>query len=69
MSCIYEGKIIENYPDDFPYPSCLIYGHAINLRVIHVVIGSDREYIFVITAYEPDAIRFEDDLKTRKEIK
>ncbi|MFG6337693.1 MAG: DUF4258 domain-containing protein [Lachnospiraceae bacterium] len=24
--CIHEGEIIEQYPDDYPYPSCLILG-------------------------------------------
>ena len=23
------GEIIENYPDDEPYPSCLIYGRTL----------------------------------------
>ena len=23
---VFTGKIIEDYPDDKPYPSCLIYG-------------------------------------------
>ena len=25
---VLSGKVIENYPDDFPYPSCLIYGRT-----------------------------------------
>ena len=28
--CLNEGEIIENYPDDYPFPSCLISGY--NLR-------------------------------------
>ena len=26
-NCIMNGEIIEDYPDDFPHPSCLIFGH------------------------------------------
>ena len=49
------GVIIENYPDDTPYPSCLVSG-IVNRRPIHVVMAYnnvEREAI-VITAYEPD---------------
>ncbi|MDD6037870.1 MAG: DUF4258 domain-containing protein, partial [bacterium] len=34
--------------------------------VIHVVVGNDGEYIYIITAYYPNTAKFEDDLKTRK---
>lgn len=66
-NCIMHGEIIENYPDDFPYPSCLIYGYTINDRsVIHVVVSCNGENIGIITAYFPDLDEFENDLKTRK---
>ena len=49
------GEIIENYPDDFPHPSCLIYGYTINDRsVIHVVVSCNGENIGIINAYFPD---------------
>lgn len=61
------GEIIENYPDDFPHPSCLIYGYTINDRsVIHVVASCNGENVGIITAYFPDSDEFENDLKTRK---
>ena len=28
ISCIQDGAIIEQYPDDMPFPSCLILGGA-----------------------------------------
>jgi len=65
-NCISNGEIIEDYPDDFPHPSCLIFGYAVNNKVIHVVVGNDGEYIYIITAYFPNTVKFEDDLKTRK---
>lgn len=61
------GEIIENYPDDFPHPSCLIYGYTINDRsVIHVVVSCNGENVGIITVYFPDSDEFENDLKTRK---
>ncbi len=67
IRCINDGEIIEDYPDDFPHPSCLIYGHAVDDKIIHVVVGCDEEYIYIITAYIPNLEKFESDLKTRKE--
>lgn len=65
-NCIENGEIIEDYPEDFPHPSCLIFGYTINNKVIHVVVGSDGEYIYIITAYFPNTTKFEADLRTRK---
>ena len=65
--CIENGEIIEDYPNDFPYPSCLIYGKCTNGRIIHIVVGSDDEVLYIITSYIPNIIKFEDDLKTRRE--
>ena len=66
IGCIQSGEIIEEYPDDRPLPSCLVFGTVEN-RNLHTVLGSDTEYISVITAYEPDPEEWESDLKTRKE--
>lgn len=66
-NCIKSGEIIEDYPDDFPYPSCLVFGYTINNKVLHVVVGSDKEYVYIITAYFPNTSKFENDFKTRKE--
>ena len=64
--CLANGEIIENYPDDYPHPSCLVFGYTVNNKVIHVVVGNDGEYIYIITVYFPNTAKFEDDLKTRK---
>ncbi|MDO4523526.1 MAG: DUF4258 domain-containing protein [Eubacteriales bacterium] len=60
------GEVIEDYPDDFPHPSCLIYVMLEKNRVMHVVAGTDGEEIFIITAYIPNTEKFEEDLKTRR---
>ena len=65
--CIFSGKIIEQYPEDFPFPSCLIYGHAVDNKIIHVVASDEGTVSRIITAYIPSTEKFEDDLITRKE--
>lgn len=67
MSAIGNGEIIEQYPDDFPFPSCLILGKAKDSRQLHVVASVNEDLIYLITAYYPDAERWEADMKTRKD--
>lgn len=62
------GKIIEEYENDYPYPSCLVYGLNLKNEVIHIVCGSNNEELWVVTAYYPDNIEWNEDLKTRKGI-
>ena len=66
-NCIMTGEIIEQYPDDFPFPSCLVFGKSVNGKILHVVASDEGTGSRIITAYFPDNIKFEDDLKTRKE--
>lgn len=65
-NCIMYGEIIEDYPDDFPHPSCLIFGYTVSDRVIHTVVSMDGDSIGIITVYYPNTDKFEDDLKIRK---
>ena len=67
-NALLNGEIIEEYENDYPYPSCLVYGVNLNNKVLHVVCGANETELWVITAYYPDNIKWEDDLKTRKEI-
>ena len=32
LCCLSDGEVIEDYPEDFPFPSCLVFGHATNVR-------------------------------------
>ena len=64
--CIIDGEIIEDYPDDFPHPSCLIYCIVDGRKALHVVAGTDGLDVIIITAYVPNTLKFEADLKTRK---
>ena len=63
---IASGEIIEEYPDDYPHQSCLIFGYTVNGRILHIVAGCDSINVYIITAYYPDSRKFEDDLKTRR---
>lgn len=65
-SAISNGKIIEEYPDDTPLPSCLILGLSENNFPLHVVVSADDEYLYVITAYYPNFQKWEDDFETRR---
>lgn len=64
---IRDGEIIEEYPEDYPYPSCLILGMTIKSRFLHVVVGIGERKLWLITAYEPDPGQWEDGFKKRKE--
>jgi len=61
------GEIIENYPDDIPYPSELILGWC-GSRPIHVVIANnaDARESIVVTVYEPDPDQWEPGFRRRK---
>lgn len=66
-NAILNGEIIEEYEEDYPYPSCLIYGINIKGEILHVVCGINEIELWVITAYYPENEKWEKDLKTRKE--
>ncbi len=66
-NALLNGEIIEEYENDYPYPSCLVYGINLNNEVLHIVCGVNETELWIITAYYPDNIKWEDNLKTRKE--
>lgn len=68
-AAVTKGEIIEQYPEDFPFPSCLVYGKDEGGRILHVCMSDNGEGSEIITAYEPNKDKqvFADDLKTRLE--
>ena len=66
INAIASGEIIEEYPDDRPFPSCLILGKS-KEKVIHIVASIDSGMIYLITAYIPTSEKWETDWKTRRE--
>jgi len=50
------GEVIEEYLDDKPYPSALIYGSTMSNRPLHVVCAYNAQETLsiIITVYQPD---------------
>lgn len=67
-NALLNGEIIEQYPDDYPFPSCLVLGLLNDEKPIHVCIGLGNNQLWIITAYYPDTNEWEDDFKTRKAV-
>lgn len=59
---VMHGEIIEDYPNDKPYPSCLIMGKSFAGEPIHSVwaYNADNEWVVMITVYRPDPARWID---------
>jgi hypothetical protein len=60
FEAVQSGKVIETYPKDEPYPSCLIYGRTFEDRPLHVLCAyaKDEETVIIITTYHPDPDRW-----------
>ncbi len=65
---VLQGEIIEDYPTDKPYPSCLIYGESFTGEPIHSVwaYNEKSEWAVLITVYRPDPERWLDWRTRRK---
>jgi hypothetical protein len=61
-----KGEIIEQYPSDYPFPSCLVLGHTAAGRPLHVVCGSNGMELWLITAYLPNPAEWTEDFKQRR---
>lgn len=61
------GELIEDYPEDEPYPSALFLAFLAG-RPLHVVAALDENdrRVYMITAYQPSLEFFEPDFKTRR---
>lgn len=66
LDVIRNGEIIQEYPDDKPYPSFLIL-KFVNNRPIHVVVAKNNadNLCFAVTVYEPDQTIWSKDFKTK----
>jgi hypothetical protein len=61
-SSVLDGEIIEDYPEDQPYPSCLIYGSTFRRDPVHRVWAYNQQthWAALITVYRPDPDRWID---------
>lgn len=62
-----KGEIIEEYPDDTPFPSRLVLGWSA-LRPLHVVVADNQKSgeRIVVTVYEPSPDQWDNEFKRRK---
>ena len=62
FEAVQNGKVIETYSKDEPYPSCLIYGRTSEDRPLHVLCAytKEEETAIIITTYQPDPDRWID---------
>lgn len=57
---VLHGEIIESYPTDKPYPSCLIFGKTFGGDPVHSVwaYNEQNRWAVLITVYRPDPTRW-----------
>jgi hypothetical protein len=62
-----EGEEIEQYPEDVPFPSYLMFA-VVQGRPLHIVMGYDHFTAtgHVVTAYEPDKDKWDSQFRTRR---
>lgn len=70
VAALADGRVIECYPTDTPYPSCLWLGYS-NDKPLHIVFADnqdnqDNNERIIITVYRPDPALWADDFATRK---
>jgi hypothetical protein len=67
VEAIRKGEVFQEYPDDRPFPSVVIY-FMIDNRPLHVVVGYDASSgaAVIITVYEPGMDLWSPDFKRRK---
>lgn len=59
---VLRGDVIEDYPDDKPYPSCLICGNTFRQEPVHSVwaYNPGTRWAVLITVYRPSEERWLD---------
>ena len=67
MSVITDGEKIAEYPEDRPFPSCLMVSSS-GGRPLHVVVAFDQDsrICHILTAYYPDPNQWTPDGKHRR---
>jgi hypothetical protein len=51
-TCVHDGFLLEDYPEDPRGRSCLVAGYA-DGRWLHIVCGRKKESVIIITVYVP----------------
>ncbi len=63
---IFNGEIIEDYPEDKRGHSFLMFSKPNDKRPIHILCAPKEDYLAIITAYMPSLEKWESDFKTRR---
>ena len=67
QQAIADGEIIEDYPDDYYGPSCLILGYTGARRPLHVhCTYATRPRVKIITVYQPDRSEWLENYRVRR---
>ena len=69
ISAVISEEIVEEYPTAYPHPCLLILYLMDGNKPLHIVAGTDGNYLWLITAYYPTLDKWENDYKTRKVVK
>jgi hypothetical protein len=66
-SVLQNGETIKEYPEDKPFPSCLMFHLTEAGRPIHVVVSQSVEdgVCYIITTYEPDSTLWQPNFKDK----
>lgn len=62
---VFNGDVIEDYPEDVRGHSCLVLGTDEVGSPIHVVCAPKEEYLAIITAYRPNPEQWSSDFRLR----
>lgn len=63
---VFNGEIIEDYPEDKRGHSCLMFAMPDTKRPVHIVCAPKEEYLAIITAYIPSLEKWQEDFKKRR---
>jgi hypothetical protein len=69
IDALLTGEVIEDYPEDRPFPSALFLGFPRG-NPLHVVAAFDEidNLVYIVTAYVPSRESFLNDYRTRRKI-
>ena len=62
------GYVIEQYPEDYPFRSCLMLGFSAGERPLHAVVSIDEKelYVWIITVYQPNILDWKNGFAQRR---
>jgi len=63
--CVREGEVVEDYPEQHPFP-CRLLMAEISGRALHVVLADAGEEYIVVTVYVPDPARWDHEFRRRR---